>query len=248
MYRKTMLLMAVLAALPSGHLLTVHAAANKVTGGPASTVAGTVRLVGEAPKPTPINMAKEPSCAKMHAAPATTEEVVTGGGGTLANVIVYISEGMPDADLAPPSQPVTITQKGCTYRPHVIAMQAGQKLQVVNGDSTSHNIHPLPVNNREWNRSQPPGQPPFEEAFAREEVAIPVKCNVHPWMRAYIAVFRHPYFFVTSTNGDFELKNLPPGTYTVEAWHEKYGKLSEKITVGSGETKRLDFAFKPRGR
>jgi plastocyanin len=183
----------------------------------------------------------------MYHTPPVTEEVVIGSGGALANVIVYISEGLPDSDFPVPALPVTISQKGCTYKPHVIALQASQKIQVVNGDNTSHNIHPVPVNNREWNRSQPAGQPPFEEAFAREEVAIPVKCNVHPWMRAYIAVFRHPWFSVTAADGAFQLKDLPPGTYTVQAWHEKFGKVSEKITLNANETKTLELVFKARG-
>jgi plastocyanin len=182
----------------------------------------------------------------MHAKPAMTEEVVTGPGGTLANTIVFISQGLPDRDFDPPAQSAVISQKGCIYEPHVIAVQANQKIQVVNSDKTSHNIHPLPINNREWNRSQPAGQPPFEESFAREEISIPVKCNVHSWMRAYIAVFRHPWFSVTTSAGNFELKNVPAGTYTVQAWHERYGTLREKITVSANETKQLEFAYKAR--
>ena len=245
MKMKNFVLMAGLAALTAGSYLTVEAA-NRTTNGPAGTVTGVVKLLGDPPKPAPISMAKEPSCARMHTTPPVSEEVVTGPGGALANVIVYISEGVPDTDYPPPAEPATITQSGCTYKPHVLALQANQKIRVVNSDSTSHNIHPLPVNNREWNRSQPPGQPPFEEAFAREEIAIPVKCNVHPWMRAYVAVFRHPWFAVTGPDGTFELKNLPPGNYTVEAWHEKYGKVSEKITVAANASKSVDFSFKPR--
>jgi hypothetical protein len=241
---KSILALAALTAIPNGGYRTASAAPATVSASRAS-VSGVVKLLGDPPKPTPINMAKEPTCAKMHVPPATTEDVVTGPGGTLSHVIVYISEGAPDQDAAP-QEPVTITQKGCTYIPHVIAMQANQKLQVVNADSTSHNIHPLPVNNREWNRSQPPGQPPFEESFARDEVAIPVKCNVHPWMRAYIAVFHHPWFAVTGPAGSFELKNLPAGNYTVQAWHEKYGTLTEKVTIGANDAKRLEFTFKPR--
>ncbi len=245
MRRKMLYFIAAIVAIPAARVLDLNAAPGTV-GSPSATVTGMVKFLGEAPKPIPINMAKEPSCARMHSTPPTSEEVVTGAGGTLSNVIVYVSEGLADADLPTPKDPVIITQKGCTYRPHVIAVQANQPIQVVNGDSTSHNIHPLPINNREWNRSQPPGQPPFEESFAREEIAIPVKCNVHPWMRAYVAVFRHPYFAVTGTDGSFELKNLPPGTYTIQAWHEKYGSLREKLTVGTNETKRVEFAFKAR--
>jgi hypothetical protein len=122
-------------------------------------------------------------------------------------------------------------------------MQANQKLDVVNDDPTTHNIQPMPKNNREWNKSQPPGIP-IEETFAREEVTIPVKCNVHPWMRSYIAVVKNPYVAVTGKNGSFELPNLPPGTYTIAAWHEKLGTQTQKITVGPSETQTVNFAFK----
>jgi plastocyanin len=143
----------------------------------------------------------------------------------------------------PPAQPVTLQQKGCLYEPRVIAVQAGQKVDVVNADTTTHNIHPIPKNNREWNKSQPPGVP-IEESFAREEIAIPVKCNVHPWMRGYIAVFKHPYFAVTGKDGSFDLSNLPPGTYTIKAWHEKLGTSTQTVTIGANETKEISFVFK----
>src|SRR5229473_251516 len=103
----------------------------------------------------------------------------------------------------------------------------------------------MPKNNREWNKAQSP-HVPIEETFPREEIAIPVKCNVHPWMRGYVAVFKHPYFAVTSRDGRFNLSNLPPGTYTIKAWHEKLGAATQKITVGANETKVIDFVFKPR--
>lgn len=209
-------------------------------------VTGVVRFDGPPPAVKPISMARDPECMKMHPGAASTEEVIAGSDGTLGNVIVFISEGLGNRTFEPPSDPVVIEQKGCTYRPHVLAMQANQKLQVVNSDPTSHNIHPLPVNNREWNKSQPPGQPPLEATFAREEITIPVKCNEHPWMRCYIAVFKHPFFMVTEKGGRFELKNLPPGEYTISAWHEKFGTVEQKISVGPKETKTVDLVFKAR--
>ena len=212
----------------------------------AAAVMGTVRLEGQASKGKPINMVKEPVCVKAHPAPALTEEVVTGPDNALQNVIVYVSEGLPSSSFDPPSGPAVIDQKACIYHPHVIALQTNQKLRIVNSDPTSHNIHPLPRNNREWNRSQPPGMPPLEESFAREEIVIPVKCNVHPWMRSYIAVFKHPFFSVTGSNGRFDLKNLPPGNYTIAAWHEKYGTQTQQVSIAVGETKTLDFVFRAR--
>ena len=132
------------------------------------------------------------------------------------------------------------------YHPHVVAMQANQKLRIVNDDPTMHNIHPVPQNNREWNKSQPPGMQPVEETFPREEVAILVRCNVHPWMKGYIAVFKHPYFAVSGKDGSFDIRNLPPGTYTLHAWHEKLGTLTKTITVGIYRTADLELVFKGR--
>jgi hypothetical protein len=208
-----------------------------------SFIKGTVKFEGAAPKPSPIDMSQDPLCAKLHSTPATTEDVVVGGDGGLANVVIYVSDGLTSHNFQPPPQPAVLEQKGCQYKPHVLALQANQKLDVVNGDETTHNIHPTPNNNREWNMTQPHAMP-LEQSFAREEIAIPVKCNIHPWMKGYIAVFKHPYFAVTDKNGSFELKELPPGTYTITAWQEKLGSQIQKVTVSSGESKTLDFAFK----
>jgi plastocyanin len=210
-----------------------------------ATLRGVVKFEGKASKSLTINMAADPSCAKLHPTPALSQDVVTDQKGGLQNAIVFIADGLGDRTFDPPSQPVIIDQKGCMYQPHVLAMQANQRLEVVNDDPTSHNIHPVPANNREWNKSEPPGSQ-AEETFPREEVAIPVRCNIHPWMRGYVAVFKHPYFAVTSTDGTFDLSNLPPGTYTIEAWHEKLGTSTQKITVGSNETKAIEFVFKQR--
>jgi plastocyanin len=207
-----------------------------------ASVSGVVKFQGTAPKPTRIDMSADPFCAKAHPTPATTEEVLTDEGGGLENVVVYISDGLGTATFPVPDQPAVMEQKGCQYKPHVLAMRAGQKLDVVNSDATTHNIHPMPNNNREWNISQPHGVP-IEQVFAREEIAISVKCNVHQWMRSYIAVIKNPFFAVTGKNGSFDLKDLPPGNYTLTAWHEKLGTKMQKITVGAGETKTVNFVF-----
>jgi plastocyanin len=226
--------------------VTLSARVSAGLGSPADSSAslkGEVKFEGPAPKPARIDMSADPLCAKAHATPVTTEELVVGANGGLANVVVYISDGLASHTFQPPAEPAVFEQKGCQYKPHVLAMQANQKLSVVNSDETTHNIHPNPNNNREWNMTQPHGVP-LEQTFAREEIAIPVKCNVHPWMRGYIAVFKHPYFVVTDKNGGFELKDLPAGTYTITAWQEKLGTQIQKVTVGAGEAKTLDFAFK----
>ena len=208
-----------------------------------ASLTGVVKFNGTAPKPARIDMSADPTCPKAHPTPAATEDIVVGDDGGLANVVIYVSDGLTSHTFQPPQQPAVFEQKGCQYKPHVLAMQANQKLDVVNSDETTHNIHPNPNNNREWNMTQPHGMP-LEQTFTREEIAIPVKCNIHPWMRGYIAVFKHPYFVVSDKNGSFSLKDLPPGTYTITAWQEKLGTLNQKITVGAGESKTLDFAFK----
>lgn len=204
---------------------------------------GTVKFEGTPPKATKIDMSFDPNCAKAHPTPAVTEEVVTGPSGGLANVVVYVADGLGSQTFQPPAQPAVLEQKGCVYVPHVLALQANQKLDVVNSDLTTHNIHPSPANNREWNTTQPHGVP-IEQTFARQEVAIPVKCNIHPWMKGYIAVLKHPYFAVTDKEGHFEVNDLPPGTYTINAWQEKLGTKTQKVTVAAGQSQSLDFVFK----
>jgi plastocyanin len=212
--------------------------------GPAGgSISGKITYEGTPAKQKPIDMSKEPTCAKQHPNGISTETVVTGPGNTLQNVIVYISAGAPDD--AAPSQAVTITQHGCQYLPHVVPMVVNQELKVVNDDQTSHNIHPLAKVNREWNKSQPPGTPPFSEKFDKPEF-IAVKCNVHPWMHGTFAVLKTSHFAVSGENGGFTLPNLPPGKYTVAAWHESYGEQTQEVTIAGSETKTISFVFKAK--
>jgi Carboxypeptidase regulatory-like domain len=218
-------------------------------GGPPPTTSGgaslrgLVKFEGTVPKSRPISMAADPSCAKQHPSPVFSQDVIADSRGDLENVVVYIAEGLGDRTFDVPTQPAVVEQKACMYQPHVLALRANQPLHVVNDDPTSHNIHPVPANNREWNKAEPPGTS-VDEAFSREEIAIPVKCNLHPWMHSYIAVFKHLYFAVTGKDGSFELSNLPPGAYTIKAWHEKLGTSTQTITIGAGETKEIAFVFK----
>lgn len=209
----------------------------------AGTVSGKVTFTGTPVKQKPIDMSKEPSCAKQHATPVTTETVVAGSNNSLENVVVYISAGADDANA--PAQAVTFTQKGCQYLPHVIAMHTGQTLDVKNDDQTSHNIHPLAKVNREWNKSQPPGSPAIQEKFDQPEF-ISVKCNIHPWMHGWFAVLKTNHYAITGDGGGFSLPNLPPGKYTVTAWHEDYGTQQQEITITGNETKTVDFSFKAK--
>jgi plastocyanin len=209
----------------------------------AGSVSGTVELKGTPPKMRPINMAAEPSCAKEHTTPTTSQEVVAGKSGALENVVVYLKGDFSKYKFDTPSNPATITQKGCMYDPHIVTLETNQTFQVVNADPVTHNIHPLPKDNREWNESQPPGAAPIDRNFAHEEIGFPIKCNIHPWMKAYVAVFDHPYFAVTGQDGSFDLKNVPPGSYTLIAWHELYGTTEQPVTIGAKESKAIKIVF-----
>ncbi len=209
----------------------------------AGTISGKVTYTGTPVKQKPISMAKEPSCEKQHPTPVTTETVVTGANNTLENVVVYISAGGDDANA--PAQAVTFTQKGCQYIPHVIALHTGQELHVVNADQTSHNIHPMAKANPEWNKSQPPGSPPIVQKFDNPEF-ISVKCQIHPWMHGWFAVLKTNHVSITGDGGAFSLPNLPPGKYTVTAWHEDYGTQTQDVTITGNESKSVDFSFKAK--
>lgn len=209
-------------------------------------VIGTVKFDGPAPHLKPIDMSKDPACAQTRGgAPAATEGVVVGANGGLANVVVYITQGLTGNESTTASL-ATIDQKGCMYVPHVVAMNVGQHLTVLNSDKTAHNIHPQPNptgGNSQWNKSQTVGAGPIDVAWSNEEVAIPVKCNIHPWMRAYIAVVKGP-FGLSDESGSFKLENVPPGTYTLTAWQETYGTQTQKVTVAAGKPVTADFTFK----
>jgi Carboxypeptidase regulatory-like domain len=206
-------------------------------------VSGKVTYEGTPARQKPIDMSKEPSCAKEHATPITTETVVTGPNNALENVVVYISAGAQD-DTAP-SQAAVFTQKGCQYQPHVLAFQVNQALEVVNADQTSHNIHPLAKINREWNKSQPPGTPPIMDKYDKMEF-IPVKCNIHPWMHGTFAVLKNSHYAISANDGDFKLPNLPSGKYTITAWHESYGEQTQDVAISGSETKTINFIFKAK--
>jgi len=220
------------------------AAAGVAIAGPAGgTISGKVTYEGTPAKMKPIDMSKEPSCAKMYATPPMNETVVTGSGNSLQNVVVYISAGAPDE--ATPATAAVLTQKGCHYIPHMLAFQVNQELKIQNEDQTSHNIHPLPKLNREWNKSQPPGTPAISEKYDKAEF-IPVKCNVHPWMHGTFAVLKNSHYVVTGDGGAYTLTNLSPGKYTVTAYHESYGEQSQEVTLTGSETKTANLVFKAK--
>jgi plastocyanin len=206
------------------------------------SISGKVTLSGFVPKPKPLDLSKEPECVKMHASnPLFPENVVVGSGNSLVNVVVYISAGTDDNSGASPSAAL-FDQQGCHYTTHVLALRIGQEVSISNSDPFSHNIHPLAKVNREWNKMQLPNTPAFSYAYDHEEI-IPIKCNIHPWMQGYFVILKTSHFAVTKEDGRFSLPNLPPGHYTVTAWHEAYGTQTKEITITGGESASLDFTY-----
>jgi plastocyanin len=214
-------------------------AATPIDPATAASVSGTVSLAGTAPKAVKIDMSQDPACKGTN-----TAETVVADAGKLSNVFVYVKEGLGNRTSDVPKDPVTIDQSGCKYHPHVLGVMAGQTLKIVNSDPTTHNIHPTPADNREWNESQPPQAAALEKSFAREEIMLPVKCNQHPWMKMYVNVVKTPFYAVTGPDGKFEIKGLPPGDYTLEFVQEKMGKQEQKVTLAAKDSKTVDMTFK----
>ncbi|HTU40191.1 MAG TPA: carboxypeptidase regulatory-like domain-containing protein [Candidatus Aquilonibacter sp.] len=207
-----------------------------------ATIDGTVKFDGTAPKPVKIDMGQDPACKGMNEA-----ENIVVDNGDLANVFVYVKDGLGNRTFDVPKEAVELNQQGCKYHPHVLGVMTGQTIEIKNDDQTTHNIHPTPKDNREWNESQPPSTPPLEKSFAREEIMLPVKCNQHPWMKMYINVVKSPFYAVTDKSGKYEIKGLPPGTYTIAFVQEKLGEQDQQVTVGPKETKTVDQSFKAAG-
>ncbi len=210
----------------------------------AASISGQVRFAGKPGNPIVVNMDQDPECSKLYKDGRRPDEVIAvSGEGSLANAFVYVKSGLEDKRFATPASTAAIDQKGCWFQPRVIGMQAGQQLEVTNSDPVTHNIHPLPQNNREWNHSQAPQEAPLKHRFTQPEVMIRVKCNVHKWMRAWIGVLPHPYFAVTGKDGAFQLQGLPPGKYTIAVWHEKLGTLEQSVSVAPAASQQLAFQF-----
>ncbi len=218
----------------------------KVNAAGEGKITGTVKLDGAAPHMKGIDMSKDPYCSKAHATdPAHLETYVTSANGGLENVVLYISD-WSGAATAVTSVPV-FDQKNCVYTPHVLALDVGETFKVTTSDQTTHNIHPLPnpmTGNIPWNQSQPPGAAPVEKSWKAAEV-IPVQCNIHPWMHGWFVVVKGPYA-TTDANGSYTITGVPPGSYTVTAWQEAAGTMTQKVTVAAGGSATADFAFKAK--
>ncbi len=210
----------------------------------ASTVSGTVTFDGKAPALKPIAMDADPVCGKKHSGPVANEMLVLGSGNTMGNIMVWVSKGLPAGKTWPvPSTPVVIDQNGCLYKPHVMGIMIGQTYKILNSDGILHNIHTLPNVNVPFNKGMPPTLKEATTVFSKPEQVFHIKCDVHPWMSAYLAVFTHPFYSVTSTDGKFTISGLPPGTYEITAWHERLGTQTASVTVGASDTKTQNFKF-----
>lgn len=207
----------------------------------AGTVKGAVNYDGPDPD-TVVAMDADPKCAALHGEPVQTQKI-EGEQGKLANVFVYVKSGLESYDFPTPTEKKTLDQQGCRYHPHVMGIQVGQPLVIKNSDDTLHNVHALPEQNQEFNQGQPFQNMEFEKTFSSPEVMVDFKCDVHPWMNAYIGVVDHPYYAVTDESGNFEIPKLPPGTYTLEAWHEELGTQTKDVTVEQNGTVEVTFDF-----
>jgi plastocyanin len=216
----------------------------RVDAAKAGTVSGRVLFDGPVPQSPPIKMSADPACLRMNRNGATFETFVVNDGG-LDNVFVYVKDGLGNYYFDTPTEAVTLDQQGCRYSPHVFGIRVGQPLEIVNSDPTIHNVHAVPTSNQEFNFPQQIQGMKTRKTFTAREVMVPFKCDVHGWMNAYAGVLDHPYFAVTAKRGRFELKDLPAGTYTIEAWHERLGTQTQKVTIGEKETKDLSFTYKP---
>ena len=211
----------------------------------ASSITGTVIFDGKAPALRPLDMKAEDVCHKKHGGkPAPNEALVLGTGNTMAHIMVWVSKGLPAGKTWPvPKTPVVLEQNGCVYLPHVMGIMVGQPYKILNSDGILHNIHTLPKINPSFNRGQPATVKEMTTSFPKPEAIFQVKCDVHPWMSAYIAVHTHPFFSATSTDGKFTISGLDAGTYEISAWHERLGTQTASLTVAANDAKTQNFKF-----
>ena len=215
----------------------------KVDAATAGSISGTVKFEGTPPANAPIRLSKD--CVPVASASAVNEAVIVGADGALKNAFVYVKSGLDRAyTFDTPGKPVELVQQGCVYAPRVMGVRVGQAIDVVNSDATMHNVHALPMVNQEFNQSQPVKDSHLQHVFTAPEQMVRFMCNVHGWMASYVGVMDHPYFAVSDDAGKFEIPNLPPGTYTLEAWHEKFGRRTAQVTVAEKQAQTAAFSFR----
>jgi plastocyanin len=203
-----------------------------------------VTFDGKAPNLKPLSMDADPACAKKHGKPVPGEMLVLGNGNSMGNVIVWVSKGLPTGKTWPaPKTPVVLDQVGCQYKPHAMGIMIGQPYRILNSDGVLHNVHTLPKINKSFNRAMPATLKETTTTFEKPEPVFQIKCDVHPWMSAYIGVFTHPFYSVTSTDGKFTISGLDAGTYEITAWHERLGTQTASVTVSGSDSKSQNFKF-----
>lgn len=206
-------------------------------------VKGKVTFEGTPPPRAELELAGDPKCAVMHeGSPLLAETVLVGPDGGLKNVFLSLSEA-PEGDYPAPATPALLDQVGCQYTPHVLGVIVGQEIEIRNSDPTTHNVRAYARKNRPFNIGQPADAKPRIKSFKKQEDAIRMKCDVHPWMQAYVFAMEHPYFAVSNSSGEFAIVDLPAGEYTVTAWHEKLGEQEGTATVEDGKLTALNFSF-----
>jgi plastocyanin len=207
-------------------------------------IGGRVRFTGERPNPGMVRIDGDPACVTLNGADRVADDtMVLGDEHVLQNVFVYVKSGLEKATFPVPNEPVVIDQQKCRYLPRVVGVRVGQPLQIHNGDPLLHNVRSDGEINQPFNQGQPVEGMTFSYTFTTREVMVPVKCDVHAWMRAYVGALEHPYFAVTGAAGTFSLPDLPAGTYTVAAWHERLGTSEQEVAVAAGESKDVEFTF-----
>jgi hypothetical protein len=211
----------------------------------AGSVVGKITYEGKAPRPRVIRMGSDPLCMTEKGG-ATSEVLVVGPGNGLQNAFVYVKDGLGNKTFPAPKTPVVLDQQGCKYMPHVVGIQVGQPLEVRNSDPTLHNVHAVPKINKEFNFGQPTKGMKSNRSFDKQEIMVPFRCDVHGWMNAYAGVLPHPFFAVSKNDGSFEIKGLPPGTYTIEVWHEQLGTQTSKVTIAAKGGATANFAMKAK--
>jgi hypothetical protein len=209
-----------------------------------ATITGRVSYAGTVPAPVKRKLIEDPACAAMHKDGMDIQRILVKDG-SLAEVLVHVKSGITGTH-TPPAEPVLIDQKGCEWLPRMVGVMAGQPLKIRNSDHTSHNVHPFPKVNKEFNIMQPRKGMENTKTFDKPELMIPLHCAAHPWMEAYISVFSHPFYSVTAEDGRFEIKGLPDGDYEIEAIHGKLGTVTGKVTVKGAAPASLDLAFPAR--
>lgn len=219
------------------------AGAKTVDPATAGTLSGKAVFEGVAPAPAKLSVSGNPECAVMHAGGQIDSEELLVNNGALRNVFVYVKEGLSGYTFAAQSAPVVVENKGCVYAPHVTGAQVGQPVHLVNADATLHNVHSFSINNKAWNVGLPFQAMKVVKKFDTEEIMVKLKCDVHPWMLGYIGVVAHPYFAVTDSEGRFTIKDLPPGEYVIEAWHEKLGVRSQTVKIEPQGTQNIEFKY-----